>query len=534
MTCFARSLAALFILIALVIPGLAQTQSNNPEQKQQRVRPEPKKAYANWIKDVELILTDAERDAWNKLDNDDEREQFIQIFWKSRDTDPDTEENEFKDEYYERLAYVDVHFSSGKPGRFTDRGRIYVKFGKPDSVESHVAGGMYQRASYEGGGSTSTYPFEKWYYRYIPKIASGIELEFVDPTGSGEFRLARNPDEKDALIHVPGAGPTLCEGLGLCSRGDRIAGLNSFGTTNYTRAQDSPFEVMRLISDLERVIPVDPRFPGTTTETPKIDDNPLNFETQINYFRQSDGNVLAAFTVQADNKDLSFENSGGLLVARLNIYGRITTIADQRIGKFEDSVSTTATAEELSQVRGRKAAYGKAVILRPGHYRVDLMVRDVQSGAAGIQHIGFKVPQFPEDRLSVSSVVLASKLENMAGQAAGGQFVIGTTKVIPNLSRVFRRGQPIGVYFQIYNAAIDQTTLKPAADVEYVLMMNGKELSKYTEDWRTINDAGQRLTMTRLIDSQGLAPGSYQIQIRVFDQITSERLTTQASFTIEP
>jgi 5-hydroxyisourate hydrolase-like protein (transthyretin family) len=122
----------------------------------------------------------------------------------------------------------------------------------------------------------------------------------------------------------------------------------------------------------------------------------------------------------------------------------------------------------------------------------------------------------------------------MAGQAAGGQFVIGTTKVIPNLSRVFRRGQPIGVYFQIYNAAIDQTTLKPAADVEYVLMMNGKELSKYTEDWRTINDAGQRLTMTRLIDSQGLAPGSYQIQIRVFDQITSERLTTQASFTIEP
>ena len=534
MTCFARSLTVFFILVSLVATVLSQTQNNSLEQKQRRVRPEPKKAYINWIKDVELILTDAEREAWNKLQTDDEREQFIQIFWKSRDNDPDTEENEYKEEYYERLAYVDAHFSSGKPGRFTDRGRIYVKFGRPDSVESHPAGGMYQRASYEGGGSTSTYPFEKWYYRYIPKIASGIELEFVDPTGSGEYRLARNPDEKDALIHVPGAGPTLCEGLGLCNRADRIAGLNSFGTTNYTRAQDSPFEVQRLLSDLERVLPVDPKFPGVTTDTPKIDDNPLNFETEVNYFRQSDGSVLAAFTVQADNKDLTFENSGGLLVARLNIYGRITTIADQRIGKFEDSVSTTSTAEELTSVRSRKAAYGKAVILQPGRYRLDLMVRDVQSGATGIQHIGIKVPQFPEDHLSISSVVLASKLESMGSQPAGGQFVIGTTKVIPNLSRTFRRGQPIGVYFQIYNAAIDQTTLKPAADVEYALLMNGKELSKYTEDWRTINDAGQRLTLTRLIDSRDFAPGSYQIQIRVKDQITGEKLTTQASFTIEP
>src|SRR4030095_6359968 len=125
MTCFVRSLASVFILIFLLAPVLAQTQSNNPEQNQRRVRPEPKKAYVTWIKDVELILTDAERDAWNKLKNDDEREQFIQIFWKSRDTAPDTDENELKDEYYERLAYVNLHFSSGKPGRFTDRGRIY-------------------------------------------------------------------------------------------------------------------------------------------------------------------------------------------------------------------------------------------------------------------------------------------------------------------------------------------------------------------------------------------------------------------------
>jgi hypothetical protein len=64
-------------------------------------------------------------------------------------------------------------------------------------------GGQYDRPSYEGGGSTSTYPFETWFYRYIAGVGSGVEIEFVDPTGSGEYRIARNPDEKDAMLNIP-------------------------------------------------------------------------------------------------------------------------------------------------------------------------------------------------------------------------------------------------------------------------------------------------------------------------------------------
>lgn len=122
----------------------------------------------------------------------------------------------------------------------------------------------------------------------------------------------------------------------------------------------------------------------------------------------------------------------------------------------------------------------------------------------------------------------------MTGGAAVGPFVIGTTKVIPNLSAVYRRNEPVGVYLQIYNAAIDQTTLRPAADAEYVLLKNGKELSRYVEDWRQINDAGQRLTLTRLIDSSPLQPGEYQIQIRIRDHVSGQTITPSATFTIVP
>jgi GWxTD domain-containing protein len=200
-TASSRPFAVALILI-FVASGLAQQPTRNPDEQPRKIKNEPKKAYVQWIQDVDPIISQAERDAWKKLATDEEREKFIEDFWRSRDLDPDTTENEFKQQYFERIAYANEHFSSGKPGRLTDRGRIYIKFGKPDGVESHPAGGLYERPSYEGGGSTSTYPFEKWFYRYIPNVGSDIELEFVDPTGSGEFRLAKNPDEKDALARL--------------------------------------------------------------------------------------------------------------------------------------------------------------------------------------------------------------------------------------------------------------------------------------------------------------------------------------------
>ncbi len=526
-------LPVLFLTFAV---GLAQSKpaAQSPEQKPRKSKPEPNRVYKDWPKtDVALIISKDELNAYEKLQTDEEREQFITSFWAMRDPSPDTEENEFKDEFYERLAYADEHFTSGKPGRLTDRGRIYIKFGKPDSIESHPAGGLYEREWYEGGGSTSTYPFEKWFYRYIDGVRSGVELEFVDPTGTGEYRIAHNPNEKDALLYVPGAGPTLAERIGLETRADRIAGVGSFGMSNYRRAQDAPFEVLDLLASLEK-IPNNKRnyFPDTITGTPKIDDNPLNFEVAANFFKQSDGKVLTAFTIQTENKDLSFKDSGGLQTATLNIVARITTITERRFRGFEDAVVATAFPQELLETQKKRFAYGKAVILPPGRYRLDVMVRDVNSGAAGIQHIGFVVPRYDEQQLAASSVVLAAKLESMHGKPGATQFVIGQNKVIPNLSGDYERGQPVGVYLQVYNVGIDQTTLQPAVDIEYVVSRNGKGVQVHKEDWTGAADPGPRLTLTRLIDTRNLEPGEYEVFVRIRDHVTGQQLTPSARFRI--
>jgi hypothetical protein len=272
---------------------------------------------------------------------------------------------------------------------------------------------------------------------------------------------------------------------------------------------------------------------GAGTSKPTLEENFLNSSIQISFFRQAEDRVMVAFTVQADNRDLAFRDVGGLQTARLNIAGRITTVAGRRVGFFEDAVTTTATPAELVDAKERRSAYQKALPMMPGRYRIDLLVRDVESGAAGVQHVGFEVPKFGT-ALAASSLVLASVLEHISDVPASRQFVIGDKKVIPNLTGTYRRGSPIGVYMQIYNAGIDQTTLRPSVDVEYALLKDDKEIGRQAEDWRGNSDSGARLTVARLIDSRGLAPGDYAIEIRIRDRVNGQQLLESAKFKIAP
>ncbi len=526
-TLFRSSL--IFIALVLVPSSFAQPKSSStdPQNKPRKVRPEPAKAFKEWIEDVQPIIRPEELKAWNKLRTDEEREQFIGEFWRLRDPDPDTEENEYREAYYERVEYANEHFSSAIAGVKTDRGRIYLKFGKPDEVESHPAGGNYNRELSEGGGSTSTYPFERWWYRNLPG-RSDVQIEFVDPTSTGEYRIARNPFEKDALLHVGGA---VAAKSGI-SQADYVLAASGLGNPFSSRANDSWIDWMDRLKLRDEAPAVNfDRSGGTGTSSPVIEDNLIHSAIQVSYFKQSDDRVIVAFTVQTDNRDLVFRDVGGLQSARLNISGRLTSVAGRRIGFFEDAVTTTATASELAEAKARKSAYQKAVPLLPGRYRVDLLVRDIESGAASVQRVGFEVPKFGVN-LTSSSLILASVLEQISDIPASRQFVIGDKKVIPNLTAEYHRGSPVGVYMQIYNAGIDQTTLRPSVDVEYALIKDGKEVVKQVEDWRGISTTGDRLTLARLIDSRNLNPGDYTIEVRANDRVSGAGLVQKEKFSI--
>ena len=531
--------SALFLSLASGV-AFAQKDKDKPAEdisdKARNVKPELKEAYKRWLNtDVAYIITKEEKRAFQALQTDEERENFIENFWRRRDPNPDTEENEYREEYYERIAYANQHFTSGIPGWKTDRGRIYIAWGKPDSIESHPSGGAYDRPSYEGGGSTTTYPFEIWFYRHLDNVGDGIEIEFVDPTGTGEYRIARNANEKDALLMVPGAGLTTAEQLGLSDKGDRISGYNGASGTNFMREQDTPFRRLEIITALQR--PPQVKFSDLAGlaggDSGVLDNNPLPFDLRVDFFRQSEDRVIATFTVQADNRELQFKDEGGLQTARMNIFGRITAVSGKRSGIFEDSVTTNATTEELIELRDRRSVYQKAVALTPGTYKVDVVVRDVGTGNRGVVSQGFTVPRYDEKKLSTSTLILASKLRTTTERDIGSAFVIGNAKVIPNLSGRYKQGQELGVYMQVYNAGIDQTTLRPAVDVEYVLVKDGKEVLRQPEDWSGLSDSGQRLTLARLLPTDRIPLGDYELKVITKDRVGGQIIENKGKFTIE-
>lgn len=522
----------LVIAAAGAVTAFAQVPSEDVANKDRKVKPELKEAYKRWRNtDVAYIITKEERRAFDALQTDEERENFIENFWRRRDPNPDTEENEYREEYYERIAYANENFTSGIPGWKTDRGRVYIAWGKPDSIESHPAGGSYDRPSWEGGGSTTTYPFEIWFYRHLDNVGDGLEIEFVDPTGTGEYRMARHANEKDALLMVPGGGMTTAEQLGIENRADRISGISG---NNYMREQDTPFRRMEIMGALAR--PPQVKFGDllgmADGSSGVLGEDPLGFDLRIDFFRQSDDTVISTFTIQTQNDELSFEPIGGLETARMNIFGRITAVSGKRSGIFEDSVTTNATATELADMRNKKSVYQKAVALQPGTYKVDVVVRDVTSGKRGIVNMGFAVPRYDDKKLSTSSLVLTSSLRQTDARDIGAMFVIGGAKVIPNLTGTYKQGQEVGVYLQVYNAGIDQTTLRPAVDVEYVLLKNGKEILRQDEDWNGLSDSGQRLTLARLLPTEQMPLGEYEIKVITKDRVGEQTVENKGKFTI--
>lgn len=530
-----RSLS-IFLVFTLIFSSISVFGQDDKKKKPQEKKRRESIAdvYKRWMdEDVRWIITDEERNTFKALKTDDEREQFIEQFWLRRDPDPDTDTNEYREEYYQRIAYANEHFTSGIPGWKTDRGRIYIMFGPPDEKESHPSGGSYDRPTWEGGGSTSTYPFETWWYRYLEGVGSDIEIEFVDPSGSGEYRIARNAWEKDALLYTPNAGLTLAEQLGLSSKADRIA----FGGTGQNqmfgqRAKDQPFEKLDLLYRLSKPPKVkfnDLAEIARESEAPKATFDVLDFGMVISFLRVTETSVITSFTIQMENADLVFRDVGGLHTATSNIYAKITSVAGRKAGLFEDVVTASYPTEVLQTGLQARSVYQKNLVLPPGNFKIDVVVRDVVSGKTGVIKQGFVVPKYPEGDLATSSLIMATRLEPLNGRMPTGQFILGSLKVIPNATGVFRQDQTMGVYMQVYNVSIDQATLKPSVDIEYVISQKDKEVTRIKEDGKggLGSLTSQQITLARLIPLKDLKPGFYDLSVAINDQVAGKTITTR-------
>jgi GWxTD domain-containing protein len=518
-------------------PPQNQKLSKEQKQKMKKTLKELDNSFKTWLnEDVTYIISPEERTAFLQLETNEEREQFIEQFWLRRSSNPDMPDNDFKEEHYRRIAYTNEHFASGIPGWKTDRGRIYIIWGAPDEIESHPTGGTYDRPTEEGGGSTTTYPWERWRYRYLEGIQENVELEFVDPSGSGEYKLTMDPSEKDALLNVPGAGLTMMESMGLASKTDRFTrsdGTHLGTSLGGTPASLNEFTRLELYAKVQR--PPEVKYKDLEAlVTSRMVRDQVKFTYRTDFLKVTNDTVLVPVTVQVPNNQLQFKNKDGVYSASLNIFGRVSTLTNRVVQTFEDSVTRDYPESLYKQSMKLSSVYQKSLPLRPGLYRLDLVIKDVDSGNVGAINTRLAVPRYEDEKLEASTLILADQIEHVPAKQIGtGQFVLGSSKVRPRLEADFTTADKLGIYLQIYNLKGDEKTHKSNASFVYTVKKGDQQVMQFKETSADMKQTGDQVTIERLLPLATLAVGKYTLEVNATDMLANVTISRTAEFTVK-
>jgi GWxTD domain-containing protein len=495
---------------------------------------------------VSYIISDEERKAFKNLGNDEERDAFIENFWLRRNPNPDSPENEFREEHYRRIAYANEHYAAGKPGWKTDRGHIYISFGAPDSIESHPAGGTFQRPLDEGGGQTATFPFETWHYRYIEGIGDNLDLEFVDTCQCGDYHFTINRGEKDALLHVPGAGLTWDEEMGHAKKEDRLkGGIETLGNgTMRTQQQSKQFDRIDMAAKLFAPPPVKFKDLEAFMSEHKLLSGPVfPFDVRTDFVKVTESTVLVPVTLQIKNRDITFVTKDGVSKGVVNVLGKVTTLTHKTVQTFEDTVEVVVPSELLEKKLDGLSVYWKALPLLPGLYRLDIAIKDVNNK----DHMGYygrslDVPTYRDEKLTASSLILADRMNLVSSHEIGsGNFIIGNTYIRPRVSPnaatpiKFKRDQQLNFWMQVYNLQVDEVTKSNHATVTYQITdttTNTVDFEKQV-DSKELGAHSDQLTVEKTLPLAGLQPGKYKVTIKVNDGISKQEIAQSVPFVVE-
>ena len=513
------------------------------------LRQELKGAYKTWLEqDATYIISDEERKAFKNLSNDEERESFIENFWLRRNPNPDSPDNEFREEHYRRIQYANDHYAAGKPGWKTDRGHIYIAFGPPDSIESHPSGGSYNRPVEEGGGETSTFPFETWHYRYLEGIGDNIDLEFVDTCQCGDYHFTIDRSEKDALAHTPGMGATQWESMGQSKKADRFkGGFENLGTGPLASSQQAKqFDRIELAAKIFAPPPI--KFKDLESflsgSEHKLLSGPIfPFDVRTDFVRVTSGTVLVPITLQVKNRDVTFVTKDGVSKGVVNILGKVTTLTHKTVQTFEDTVEIEQPAELLEKSLDRKSIYWKAIPLLPGLYRLDIAIKDVSNP----DHLGYygkslNVPIYHDEKLGTSSLILADQMYAVSSHEIGaGNCVIGNTHICPRVTANaatpvnFKRNQELNFWMQVYNLGINDQTKSNEAKVTYQIIDSATNTVVFekVQDSKDFGEHSDQLTVEKSLPIAGLQPGKYKVTIKINDTISKQEIAQSAPFVVE-
>ncbi|MEW5807319.1 MAG: GWxTD domain-containing protein [Acidobacteriota bacterium] len=508
-----------------------------------------KKSYElkNWIDGpVRYLATFNETKEFKSLRTDRERNHFIYKFWQRRDPSPLTIKNEFREQYWERVIYTNQMFEeSTKPGWMTDRGKIYIMAGPPNQKEYiDNPDASISMDDMRSMGSSGHRGIERWTYQGLPGVkGSPLIVVAFYKDATGEFKLSYNPDHFDEVAP------------GLIAQSERypdpadfdIEGTSAASPNQGQMQSEDDRERMRVFTEQSEEIE---KFKAITqfqfdlaeiTDTPQEEDllkervttfefyEPASKNITTSVFQDINGQPYLNISVQANLKNYYKGEIPDKTVLPLSLFGNLRDVANPQ----NEFLFTSDHFVPNHLVRDRdEVRLTSSLTIPPGIYNAVVGIQELLGGKISIFSNRIEIPSFKKDEITMSDIVLASRIEETGRSTASSLSPIpGNLKVSQKVNAVYRKNEEFVIYFQIYEAVKSPATGKPDLEISYQFHI-----------WR--NNAFQKIgkpLVLKNIDTQERGrsfplekwpSGKFKIEITVKDSVTGLTHTKEASFDV--
>jgi len=504
--------------------------------------------YEKWLKeDVAYIITPAEKEVFLKLETDKERDLFIGEFWRQRDPTPGTPGNEYKEEHYNRIRFVNERFGQLSPleGWQTDRGRTYIVLGSPYHVEKYH--------------TIETYPIELWYYHGDPKLGQppAFRLLFFRRGGAGEYELyspmsdgpkdlvhfvLNDPDQKTMLTQDVLMGTTQDRFDSTVDALDREAYKILKNQVSFELAEAAfsnfpgrdgpqnrlPSEIM--VQQMEtlphRLVRDDYAYDFLEHKAVVEVSYSVHFmgnRNLVNVIRDPTGLFFVNYTIVPDALSVDLFQEKYFTNLRLSL--RVTDPGGRTIFQRERNVPIELREKELKTIGERPFHLCDSFPLISGRYKLNLLLENTVSKEFTSFEKDVYVPG-PDD-LNMSLPVFSRMVYKglPKGQAVRA-YQIGDVQIYPSLENTFHVKDTLYVFFQIFGMSFQQ---QEEGTLEFVFLRGEKPFRTVRRKAGEYPNAGDYLEEFPL---EGFSDGQYSLKVALLDNQGNELVQAKRDFSV--
>lgn len=484
--------------------------------------------FRKWLEqEVVYIITPTEKEVFFQLETDRERSQFIDAFWKYRDPNSTTPENEFKEEHYRRIAYANQNLGKEGPGAGwrSAMGRIYIILGEPDYVE------RYENLA-------QVYPMVIWSYSARPELGlnQAFEVAFFKRGGIGEYELYSpvrfGPQE--LLIHFTG------------DRSDYLAAYNELMQIEPSIAETS----LTLLSG-ERTFVASPSLASevllhsTIPSAPykqvenfwaeklleykdivevEYSTNYISSDFSVNVIKDRSGIYFVHYLIEPSR--LTFEQYGNRFLTNLEVNGNISDMDGNSVYQYERTIPIEFDQEQMDKIRSKLFSFQDMFPMVEGNYKMSVLLKNTVSKEFTSAESPIAIPASTDD-IRMSSLILANKaMTNSKYRGQSKPFLLNDVQLVPSPRNDFSRQDHLYLFFQILGLSQE---LKDSGALTYTISTEDKTVQSFRKE---INDYPQAPDFLEDIPLSELTSDYYEIKVALLDRNQKEILNEKSDFYI--